>query len=837
MLVNDYIFSTKVLVNDVIDFGKTSENFNGSELDRAPISTMKQLLLTCALLLLFNASILAQETDSFSELTQPFLQKHCIACHDLDSQEGGVSLDGLTAVTADNAELWKRVWEQVALKEMPPREESDQPSAMERWKLAGWITSELQSAMKDRGGFETHLHPEKGNHLDHDLLFGKTPSGLQPTSTPARIWRIHPQEHLVRLNALINREPKFNPSKPGLRAAGDHIQPNQDGEVKIYYGLDRVIGWVGGTAAYAAAITGFSPVLTTNGHHGLRNYPIQYSVNGAEATQIANHAEDILRFMAYGPKAESYQFAKKVSEIDQKYKHGDLRGLAQSLFYSEQIKRPLTPVYELMKDSTIEGPELKSKLKAAVNYIFEALTCRPPSDQESTEYVNVAMKAIDDLGLEEGAFLGLAPIFLDREALFRLELAEQGQPDKYGRVRLQGMELALAINGAFSYLPPDDALRSAAISGDLESDANVKDHLDRILNDDRIRKPRMLQFFREYFDYDRAGHICKDARALIDAGGDVRTYYRTMFRYTANTDRLIELILAEDKNVLGELLTTNRVVLNGNDHEEVRHFSEFEKLIDVPSRTQAERKKKYTLEERGMMVPPKGDKIHVRIARVVKNGRTQKSLTTLPSDQRMGILTHPSWLVSHSDAMDNHAILRGRWIRERLLGDAVPDVPITVDAMLPVEPKSTLRHRMRVTREDECWRCHRKMDPLGLPFESYNHLGLFRTKEKEKPVDTSGEIIDSGEAGLDGPVADAQEMIKKLANSKRVKQVFVRHAFRFWIGRNETLNDAPVLQDAFQAYEENGGSMKALVASLLTSDAFLYRCVNRDSRTEGKPSD
>ena len=35
MLVNDYIFSTKVLVNDVIDFGKTSENFNGSELDKS----------------------------------------------------------------------------------------------------------------------------------------------------------------------------------------------------------------------------------------------------------------------------------------------------------------------------------------------------------------------------------------------------------------------------------------------------------------------------------------------------------------------------------------------------------------------------------------------------------------------------------------------------------------------------------------------------------------------------------------------------------------------------------------------------------------------------------
>lgn len=71
------------------------------------------------------------------------------------------------------------------------------------------------------------------------------------------------------------------------------------------------------------------------------------------------------------------------------------------------------------------------------------------------------------------------------------------------------------------------------------------------------------------------------------------------------------------------------------------------------------------------------------------------------------------------------------------------------------------------------------------------------------------------------------EMINKLAGSERVKQAFVRHAFRFGIGRNETLNDAPVLQQAYHAYKENGGSMSALITSLLTSDAFLYRKVNR----------
>jgi hypothetical protein len=223
-----------------------------------------------------------------------------------------------------------------------------------------------------------------------------------------------------------------------------------------------------------------------------------------------------------------------------------------------------------------------------------------------------------------------------------------------------------------------------------------------------------------------------------------------------------------------------------------------------------------------------GSRIYARVSRrSFGNGsmKPERTLATAPEGQRLGLLTHPSWLVSHSDAMDNHAILRGRWIREKMLGGGIPDVPITVDAMLPEEPQSTLRERMRVTREKYCWTCHEKMDPLGLPFEMYNHAGLLRTTELEKPVDTSGEIIDSGDPTLDGPVKNALEMIEKLANSERVEQVFVRYAFRFWMGRNETLNDAPVLQAAHKAYREGGGSMNALITSLLTSDAFLYRKV------------
>ena len=783
------------------------------------------LASTLVVSLLTSSWLVAQEQQTpFDNFVGSFLTNHCLDCHSQDAAEGDVVLEDLGSVDPQNAALWKRVWEQVALKDMPPRDKdsADDPIApLDRVRLSSWIIEQMQVAMQDHGGFALHEHPSKGNHLDHDLLFNAELPQLAPPSTPARLWRIHPQAHLARLSALINEEPEFDARRPGLRTRGDFIGPNEDGEIKVYYGLDRVIGWVGGTAAYAAAITGFPPVLTLDNHHGLKDYANLYSVNGAEATQIASIAENILRFMAFGPDAEDYQFADKVSEIDDKYKHGDLRGLAESLFYAHETKRPLTPVYDLMQEAT---PSKKNK-RAAIRFLFESLTGRTPAQDEEAEYMAMLSRAIKDLGKEEGIILGLTPIFLDRNALFRAELADYGSPDEYGRVMLQDTELMLAVNAAFSFLPPDEELKQALGTGRLQTRDDVRREVQRILADESFRKPRMLQFFREFFDYDLAGAICKDTAALLAAGGTNRAqdYHRTMFLQAAQTDRLVELILAEDRDVLHELLTTNRVVVDPK--RDAPYFGEYISDKVPPKDPEA---KKNSPQRRVTIEPaefPKGEDVHVRVARVIKRGRTQRTLTTLPEDQRKGILTHPSWLVSHSDAMDNHAIHRGKWIRERLLGDAVADVPITVDAMLPDEPKSTLRHRMRVTQEDYCWKCHQKMDPLGLPFESFNHLGLYRTVELKQAVDTSGEIIRSGDASLDGSVKNALELIDKLAESERVEQVFVRHAFRFWIGRNETLNDAPVLRNAHQAYDESGGSMKALVESLLTSDAFLYRRV------------
>jgi hypothetical protein len=956
----------------------------------------------------------------FENLATSFLENHCFDCHDDETKKADLNLLELGPVDETNAAVWKSIWSQVTLQEMPPKKKR-QPGVVDRLRFSDWIVGELRREMKDKGGFTAHLDPNKGNFVSHELLFGPIPKGIQlePTSSPARIWRVTPQEHITRLNELINTEVQYDPAKPGLRTRGDDVPTNHGGELKLYFGTDRITKWEGGTVAYATAVKSVPVVLSSARKHGLKNYPNFYTVNSSEATQILSKAEDILHYMAYGPLSLvgfPEQITDNYKTWDKVKPKGDLRGLPTAIVYNTKVVRPITPVYDLMKEPGVSDEHLR----AAVDFLFEAVTFRPPLKKESEDYFRIVKDSIGKVGKENGTFMGLSAIFLDRDALFRVESVESGKPDEHDRILLQDWELGLALNHALSYVRPDQQLRKAIVEGRMKTREDVKREVTRMLADDSIRKPRVLRFFRDFFDYDLGGYICKDNGALARTGVSARgtAHYRAMFDATASTDRLIELILQKDKNVLKELLTTQQVVATGNDKiyfgkknnkEEraaatlARKKAEEERLKKETAAVEDLKKEIEELEsklrdETGDLLPPdllingnfakvtleepddwevasgildqtelangkvagdrkpvviqqtfskpiaektelvinatrsdtssrpvlltalwdsgslavnvptenghvefmvpagkkmtgikfhtqhvnhvlsgvslredvgnlkkltqkrkslagakkkleqakkkkgntgsvavtqaqlSGRKVYARVSRRsfgYGSMKPERTLATLPAGQRLGLLTHPSWLVSHSDAMDNHAILRGRWIRERLLGGGIPDIPITVDAMLPDEPKNTLRERMRVTQEKYCWTCHEKMDPLGLPFEMYNHAGLFRTTELEKPVDTSGEIIDSGDPALDGPVENALEMIEKLAASERVEQVFARHAFRFWMGRNETLNDAPVLQAAHKAYRENGGSMKALLTSLLSSDAFLYRKVER----------
>ena len=221
-----------------------------------------------------------------------------------------------------------------------------------------------------------------------------------------------------------------------------------------------------------------------------------------------------------------------------------------------------------------------------------------------------------------------------------------------------------------------------------------------------------------------------------------------------------------------------------------------------------------------------------------------ETVQPFPVHHRKGILTHPAWLVAHSGNFQTDPIRRGRWIREKLLAGSVPEIPITVDARIPDHKDQTLRTRIDgATSAQECMKCHERMNPLGMSFECFDDFGRYRVEESlEHPdnlikagdrntedqfrtasLDTSGWIDGLTESQLNGSVDDAFELIDRLARAERVRQSIIRHAFRFFMGRNETLSDSSTLIEAERAYLNTGGSFQAVVVSLIGSDSFRLR--------------
>ena len=710
-----------------------------------------------------------------------FLDTHCVNCHNPKKKKGKVALDQWPDV-----QLLQQVLSMVEGGEMPPEDEK-QPPAVERAIAVRW----MKQALKSQGvavDESANVAANRGNSVDHDALFGPG-AGRAGTSAPgtrARLWRLTPKAYE---NFIDDKIQQFNLDLPLCSQ-----KPKEYG-----FGMPHL------PRGQMKAPWSFVP------QWDFTNYAQTLRVGESEVeVQLRN--------------------AKSLADAMLRKFQGKLRNGKPSPKEGDRIPQ-LDAMIKAGKQATPD------QVKSAVTETFSKLLGREPDADELTRYSAVIQKELEANGAEDAARQLLIAVMCTPKLVYRVETAENG------RAMLAPHDLARAIAFTLTDREPDAALLQAANEGKLKTADQVREQVARILKDKAHEKPRLIQFFREYFGHHAAKEVFKDEKTLqrllgmriiLNSNPDFNAEY-----FVNDTDQLIRWVVGEDKDVLRQLLTTNKIfVLAYNPDFPSRQTDETQRRVKSIADKPLLRYEQHA---------PKMYEISGFDPKAV-TGWTPERLYEMPADHRMGILTHPSWLMAQSSNFDNHPIHRGKWIREKLLGQRIPDVPITVAAQLPDEPHRTLRSRMEVTREEYCWRCHKQMDPLGLPFEQFNHVGQFRTTEevvdKEKtndkknldndgkpkgtryttaPLDTTGTLDGTGDSKLDGPVKDPFDLIRRLAASERVEQVFVRHVFRFFMGRNETLEDGPVLVAAHRAYRDSGGSLTALLTSLLTSDSFLYR--------------
>jgi hypothetical protein len=120
-----------------------------------------------------------------------------------------------------------------------------------------------------------------------------------------------------------------------------------------------------------------------------------------------------------------------------------------------------------------------------------------------------------------------------------------------------------------------------------------------------------------------------------------------------------------------------------------------------------------------------------------------------------------------------------------------------------------------------CKACHASMDGLGLPFESFDTVGRFRTMELGKPVVTTGEIV--GIAGIAGPVENPNQLMTRLSASDTIAQCVLSQAFQYMSGRAEKDVANCAAEDALPEFVSSGTDVPRYFSKLLSSPAYLVR--------------
>lgn len=388
---------------------------------------------------------------------------------------------------------------------------------------------------------------------------------------------------------------------------------------------------------------------------------------------------------------------------------------------------------------------------------------RPLASEELTRYARLAVNEAAATDTRAGLAFALQALQLSPHAIFRTEL---GRPGAGTTAReLTGFEVASLLSYSLTDGPPDDELWTAAEADALGTPAQVTAQVARLL-----ASPAAIDVFdrfgRELFGYPKATAVFKtpSAHPWHDPAGlveDTRLWLRDL--RDAGGD------------VVGALFTAPAIFASRS-----------------------------TAGSYGVEPPAAGPPVKHAAA------------------ERFGMLTQPSWLSAFSHGEENDPIGRGRFVREQLLCEPIPPLPIGAVPPLPeARADATLRERLAAHTQGTCAGCHQLMDPIGLVFERYDHTGRLRDSEAGRPVDTTGSVVGApgGDVALSGPGALASH----LAEAPAVRACLARQLFAFYLGRMPGEPDGCAVAEAARALAVGQADLPGAIARLLTADVVLRR--------------
>lgn len=355
--------------------------------------------------------------------------------------------------------------------------------------------------------------------------------------------------------------------------------------------------------------------------------------------------------------------------------------------------------------------------------------------------------------------------------LYRVELDAAGTS---GVRAVTPIELASRLSYLIWQSGPDETLLAAAEAGQLTTRADLDVQARRMLDDPKAR--RLVGFFEQWLKWEKLDGLSRDATKFPGLPASLGPMMHNEVRlFTENA-------VFEGDHTLKTLLTGN--------------FSYVNQALAQ----------------------------HYGIA-----GVTGTAFQRVTTTGRGGLMLLGGNMALHDLNSRTSIVHRGVAVRTSVMCQVVPAAPPDIPALGPIDATLSQAQRLEMHRANPtCAGCHDLIDPLGVTFEGFDAVGRARTEDEAgHAIDTRGALTRSKDLELNGPVADANELMGRFGQSDEVRDCFATQVYRFSAGRKEETADACSTYTMKKRFEASGGDIKDLILTLTQLDDFDHRQVTQ----------
>jgi hypothetical protein len=408
---------------------------------------------------------------------------------------------------------------------------------------------------------------------------------------------------------------------------------------------------------------------------------------------------------------------------------------------------------------TPSGADDTACFTQAIEALGRRLFRRPLTDEEVSAYLTLqAFATEDNPDVENDFYTGVELVI--RSMLQDPEVLyriEIGTAEADPEVlRLDRYELATRLSFLLWGSTPDDALLDAAEDGELADAASRRENAARLLDDERARAT-LHRFHAMWLGYRAIPHDAELTQA-----------------FDLETTHLIDRVVFDEPSSYLDLFLSPETYLNERLAEQ----------YDLPS--------------------PSGSEGWVPYG----------------TSGRAGILSHGSVLAAFSKFSDTSPTQRGIFVQTRLLCNQVLPPPANVNVDQPPGGDDAVCKYDRYAEHREspsCGGCHNELDPIGFGLEAYDIGGRLRATDDGQPdcaITGDGEL--PGYGTFNGP----GELAELLVASGEVSSCFVQHLLSYAIGRPVREEEASVVTELTQGFQNTNFAAKELLLDYVASDRF-----------------